>query len=214
MRPPLLLRLFPILENASLANAVTLLSAALGASGLLLAAREQVLPALLLGIAAIPCDVFDGAIARWRGTASSFGADLDSLADATSFCLLPALLGHALALPVWAAPLQVLYALAGIGRLARFSQIGAQPGEKNAAFEGFPTPHAAAWFYVTAAVAVWLPPSVRTAMLASFYAVAAPAMICALRIPKRGWHTRLMWVLVPLAAVSLYLRLGLGLHLR
>jgi CDP-diacylglycerol--serine O-phosphatidyltransferase len=208
MSGPQRARAFPILEHVALANAITLLSAALGVSGILLCAHERALAATLCGVVAIPCDVLDGAVARRRGTTGPFGAMLDTLADATSFCLLPALIGHALGLPTWAAPLQVVYALAGILRLSRFSVVGTTAGaDARETFEGFPTPFVAACFYVVAAAAVWLPARAEWAPLAGFYALAPLALLSGVRVSKYGLHTRAMWILVPLAAAALSVRL-------
>jgi CDP-diacylglycerol--serine O-phosphatidyltransferase len=79
--------------------------------------------ALLLGGATI-LDMLDGRIARLTNTASEFGAQLDSLADAVSFGVAPALLAYVWALwlvPRAGWPAAFLFLVCGVMRLARFN---------------------------------------------------------------------------------------------
>jgi CDP-diacylglycerol--serine O-phosphatidyltransferase len=69
-------------------------------------------------------DTVDGAVARLTGTGSEFGIQLDSLVDAMSFCIAPALLiyawgAHELGLAGLGA--SFFFALCGVFRLARFN---------------------------------------------------------------------------------------------
>ena len=73
---------------------------------------------------AIVLDLLDGRIARLTGTASEFGAQLDSLSDAISFGVAPALLAFRWALEGvprvgWLAAF--LFLMCGVLRLARFN---------------------------------------------------------------------------------------------
>ena len=73
---------------------------------------------------AIVLDLLDGRIARLTGTASEFGAQLDSLSDAISFGVAPALLAYRWALEAvprvgWLAAF--LFVMCGVLRLARFN---------------------------------------------------------------------------------------------
>jgi CDP-diacylglycerol--serine O-phosphatidyltransferase len=79
--------------------------------------------AMLIGGAAI-LDALDGRIARLTGTQSEFGAQLDSLADAVSFGVAPALLAYVWALaavPRAGWPAAFLFLVCGVLRLARFN---------------------------------------------------------------------------------------------
>lgn len=81
------------------------------------------LAAALIG-GSIVLDVLDGRIARLTGTASEFGAQLDSLSDAISFGVAPALLAFRWALDElprvgWLAAFW--FAMCGVLRLARFN---------------------------------------------------------------------------------------------
>ncbi len=84
--------------------------------------RFEMAAALIGG--AIVLDMLDGRIARLTGTTSEFGAQLDSLADAISFGVAPALLAFRWCLDElprvgWLAAF--LFAMCGVLRLARFN---------------------------------------------------------------------------------------------
>jgi CDP-diacylglycerol--serine O-phosphatidyltransferase len=99
---------------------------------------------LLIGVA-IVLDMLDGRIARLTGTTSEFGGELDSLSDAISFGVAPALLAYRWGFePVprigWLAAF--LFVMCGVLRLARFNvQRHAVDGRY---FIGLPIPAAAA----------------------------------------------------------------------
>ena len=71
------------------------------------------------------CDMFDGAIARTRKRTDEekrFGIQIDSLADLTSFGVLPACIGYAVGLnQPWQMLILFGYALAALIRLAYFN---------------------------------------------------------------------------------------------
>ncbi|MFN7914329.1 MAG: CDP-diacylglycerol--serine O-phosphatidyltransferase [Vicinamibacterales bacterium] len=93
----------------------------------------------------IVLDMLDGRIARLTGTSSEFGLQLDSLADAISFGVAPAILAY-----VWGLePLGrvgmfsgFLFVSAAVLRLARFNVQSAAGGDKRY-FVGMPSPAAA-----------------------------------------------------------------------
>jgi len=73
---------------------------------------------------AVVLDLLDGRIARLTGTQSEFGAELDSLADAVSFGVAPALLAYLWALhlvPRAGWPAAFIFLVCGVLRLARFN---------------------------------------------------------------------------------------------
>ncbi|HSD25670.1 MAG TPA: CDP-diacylglycerol--serine O-phosphatidyltransferase [Vicinamibacteria bacterium] len=77
----------------------------------------------LIGVAVV-LDVLDGRIARLTNTQSEFGAQLDSLADAVSFGVAPALLAYCWALqtvPRAGWPAAFLFCACGVLRFARFN---------------------------------------------------------------------------------------------
>jgi CDP-diacylglycerol---serine O-phosphatidyltransferase len=87
-------------------------------------------------------DMLDGRIARFTRTGSQFGAELDSLVDAISFGVAPALLMYHLFLAdqPWGWILSFAYVTAGVVRLARFNV--QQGGEAKKHFHGLPSPTA------------------------------------------------------------------------
>ncbi|KAI8804220.1 hypothetical protein BJ742DRAFT_825350, partial [Cladochytrium replicatum] len=80
-----------------LADAVTLCNAAAGSASIF-GALKYVVTQNLWYLHALICDILDGRVARWSGTASFFGQELDSLADVISFGVAPAVLGFTVGL--------------------------------------------------------------------------------------------------------------------
>ena len=90
-------------------------------------------------------DVFDGRVARWTNTASSFGVELDSLADLLTFVVSPAFLMYELVLRdvhPWGFPVALLYVGCGAMRLAKFNTKAHSGEGKSSHFIGLPTPAA------------------------------------------------------------------------
>jgi CDP-diacylglycerol---serine O-phosphatidyltransferase len=87
-------------------------------------------------------DMLDGRIARFTRTGSRFGAELDSLVDAISFGVAPAIILYHLFLAdqPWSWILGFLYVTSAVIRLARFNV--EQGGEAKRAFHGLPSPTA------------------------------------------------------------------------
>ncbi len=87
-------------------------------------------------------DVLDGRVARFTRTGSDFGAELDSLTDAVSFGVAPALIMILLYFQGsdWSWVIGFVYVAAVVVRLARFNV--EQGGEARRHFHGLPTPTA------------------------------------------------------------------------
>jgi CDP-diacylglycerol--serine O-phosphatidyltransferase len=87
-------------------------------------------------------DGLDGSAARMTRTGSAFGAELDSLVDAISFGVAPAMLVyfHTFHNGEWAWLLSFLFILAVVLRLARFNV--EQAGHAKSQFFGLPSPGA------------------------------------------------------------------------
>lgn len=87
-------------------------------------------------------DMFDGRVARFTRTGSRFGAELDSLVDAISFGVAPAVVIYHIFLAdqPWSWVLSFIYVTAVVVRLARFNV--EQGGEAKRAFHGLPSPTA------------------------------------------------------------------------
>jgi len=114
---------------------------------------DRVAVAILFAMA---CDLFDGRLARRAGTESQFGAEFDSIADAVSFGVAPAVLAFhfgqlgELGWTGWV--LAFAYLVCAVLRLARFN---VSSGRYKNRFQGLPSPAAAgvvvttAWFFTT-----------------------------------------------------------------
>lgn len=100
----------------------------------------------LILIAAV-FDMFDGRVARLLGGESEFGIEMDSLADAISFCAAPAFLMYFMVLhaqPLWGAPIACVYTCFGVLRLAKFNAMARAGEGSKKYFCGLPVPAPAA----------------------------------------------------------------------
>lgn len=125
-----------------LPSAFTLGNLFLGIWAIVSAARGSFETAGWLIVAAAFADMFDGRIARFTSTGSEFGEQLDSLVDAVSFGVAPALivLFNFHGDDGWSWVLAFFYVGAAIIRLARFNV--EQAGSAKVAFHGLPSPTA------------------------------------------------------------------------
>jgi CDP-diacylglycerol--serine O-phosphatidyltransferase len=112
--------------------------------------EKTVQAAAWLILVAMIFDALDGFVARLTRTASSFGAQLDSLCDLITFGVAPAFLTYAMTLHTvedfWARPVQavcVLYAMCALIRLARFTVETTPDESAHREFAGLPSPAAA-----------------------------------------------------------------------
>ncbi|MCB9934897.1 MAG: CDP-alcohol phosphatidyltransferase family protein [Planctomycetes bacterium] len=110
--------------------------------------------ALLIG-AGMLCDALDGKVARMTATTGRFGAELDSLCDAVTFGVVPAMMirvggdfffAHGSGIEfdtkiLWA--VSGLYACCAILRLARYN-VETDEADDHTSFRGLPSPAAAA----------------------------------------------------------------------
>jgi CDP-diacylglycerol--serine O-phosphatidyltransferase len=102
------------------------------------------------------CDALDGRVARATKSGSEFGEQLDSLVDAITFGLAPAMIVYFSALNPqgWSWLLAFFYTACAVSRLARFNVT--QAGASKAYFIGMPSPAAGGtlatyyWFSETA----------------------------------------------------------------
>ena len=102
----------------------TLGNLACGFFSILAASQGHFLKAGWLILLAAVFDAVDGRVARMFGTESEFGVEMDSLADAVSFCTAPAMLMYFMVLhnyPLWGAPIACVYTCFGVLRLAKFN---------------------------------------------------------------------------------------------
>lgn len=134
-------------------SAITILALCAALTGLRLADTGRIDLALTLLVVAAILDGLDGRVARMMGATSPMGAELDSLADAINFGVVPALMVYTVLLRGesdvaqsigWA--LTLIYCAAIVLRLARFNTLlddDSAPGYTKDFFVGVPAPAAA-----------------------------------------------------------------------
>jgi CDP-diacylglycerol--serine O-phosphatidyltransferase len=128
-----------------LPSAFTLGSLFLGIWSIVAASRGNFETAGWFIILASICDMIDGRVARFTATGTAFGEELDSLVDAVSFGVAPALIMYFLYFAhegPWSWVLSFIYIAGTICRLARFNI--EQAGTAKTAFHGLPSPTAGA----------------------------------------------------------------------
>jgi CDP-diacylglycerol---serine O-phosphatidyltransferase len=123
-------------------SALTLGNLFLGIWAIVAASRGDFMTAAWLIVLAGVADTLDGRVARVTQTGSRFGAELDSLVDAISFGVAPAMVIYHLFLAdaSWGWIGSFFYVAAAVIRLARFNI--QQGGHAKVAFHGLPSPAA------------------------------------------------------------------------
>jgi CDP-diacylglycerol--serine O-phosphatidyltransferase len=179
-------------------NAFTGLNLALGLLALFAAAGGLIPVAAWCLLACVALDACDGSLARhWRVT-TDFGAQLDSLADMTSFCIGSGVLAYYwlyqphVPFPLIAAA-SGLYVLSGAIRLARFN--AAPPNSTY--FTGMPTTFVAAIMALT----YLLFPKLETGFGIALVVLLAVLMVSMFPYPKLSQLRRLPPLVWPALAV-------------
>ena len=132
--------------NRMMPNVLTLLAMCAGLTSIRYALNDQWERAVVALIIAAFLDSIDGHVARMLRSTSKFGEELDSLADAVSFGVAPAMLVYLWAMHNagsvgWA--LCLLHAVCCVLRLARFNAMLGQPSLPpwaHSYFTGVPAP--------------------------------------------------------------------------
>ncbi len=125
-----------------LPSALTLANLFFGLWAVVAASRHLFMQSAWLIVWAALFDTFDGRVARYTQTGSRFGEELDSLVDAISFGVAPALIIYHLFLTdgTWGWTASFFYVTTAVIRLARFNI--EQAGHAKAVFHGLPSPSA------------------------------------------------------------------------
>ncbi|HVK24112.1 MAG TPA: CDP-diacylglycerol--serine O-phosphatidyltransferase [Actinokineospora sp.] len=213
-----------------LPNAITVLAMCAGLSAVQFALRGQLEATIAaIGVAAI-LDSLDGRIARLLDATSKMGAELDSLADAISFGVAPALVIY-----VWKFPnnrfgwmIALIFAVCMILRLARFNTLledTEQPPYAKEFFVGVPAPAGGllallpliltieygdqgAWWQSRWVVAIW------TVAVAALLISRIPTLsVKSVRVPPRAIAPLLVGVGLLAAAVISYPMIALAIAL-
>ncbi len=157
-------------------SALTILAICAGLTAIRSAGTGHVDAAMALVVAAAVLDGIDGRVARMMGATTRIGAEIDSLADAINFGVVPAMITYTLLMPGedigWV--LALVYCCAIVLRLARFNTLlddDDAPAYTRDFFVGVPAPAAAliallpvglqqqfgdGWWTSTWAVGAWL----------------------------------------------------------
>jgi len=186
-----------------LPSALTLANLFFGIWAIIAASRGQFTTAAWLIVWAALFDTFDGRVARYTQTGSRFGEELDSLVDAISFGVAPAMIIYFLFLAdgQWSFTAAFFYVVAAVIRLARFNV--EQAGHAKHVFHGLPSPASgitlATWYpfsqtpFFQEHLDAWPWPSIMTGMMIvigflMMSHVPYPVM------PKFGFRTRQGWI--------------------
>jgi len=171
-----------------LPNGFTLFNLFCGIYAVVLASRGRFGTAAFFIVLGGVADSLDGRIARATGTGSRFGEELDSLVDAISFGLAPALIMFFAALKTdgndWI--YVFIFASCAVIRLARFNV--EQAGRPKTHFHGLPSPAAG----MTLATYYWFSQT-------SLYNDTVIFFTDNRTLAELPWHTILRWLMVGLA---------------
>ncbi len=171
-----------------LPNGFTLFNLFCGIYAVVLASRGRFGTAAFFVVLGGVADSLDGRIARATGTGSRFGEELDSLVDAISFGLAPALIMYFAALKTdgndWI--YVFIFASCAVVRLARFNV--EQAGRPKTHFHGLPSPAAG----MTLATYYWFSQT-------SLYNDTVIFFTDNRTLAELPWHTILRWLMVGLA---------------
>jgi CDP-diacylglycerol--serine O-phosphatidyltransferase len=131
----------PVKMKGLLPNTFTMGNVICGFLAILSAFEGQLTTACWLIILAGFLDALDGKIARYSGSTSQFGVELDSLADFLSFGIAPAIIVYIAKLQFvdkWGWIIALVYIMAASYRLARYNVMIDEDEKKD--FSGLPTP--------------------------------------------------------------------------
>ncbi|MCR8844555.1 CDP-alcohol phosphatidyltransferase family protein [Paenibacillus sp. SC116] len=200
---------FPAMQFWNVPNLLTTLSVMTGFISIVLLFNDKLTGAFTSYAITILLDRLDGVVARRFEQSSTFGQQLDSLADVINFCLYPPLyvgLFYGFT-TLWMLPFLLLFLMAGIWRLAYFNISGMQQVDQNVYFKGIPTTVCASWFLITFALLhiSKLNLDIKLIILCLFFLLTAIFMVSAIPYPKNGFATKLLYVLVPGSVILVWL---------
>jgi CDP-diacylglycerol--serine O-phosphatidyltransferase len=163
-----------------LPNGFTLANLFCGIYAIILATKGEHSLAVRFILVGAMCDAMDGRVARATGTGSPFGAELDSLVDAISFGLAPALMMYFAVLHKdnWDWIYVFLFSACAVMRLARFNV--EQAGRAKKYFRGLPSPAAGG-------------------VLATYYWFSQTPLYNDTILADLPWYTLLRWLMATLA---------------
>jgi CDP-diacylglycerol--serine O-phosphatidyltransferase len=163
-----------------LPNGFTLANLFFGIFAIVVAARGEFSKACLYIVIGGIADALDGRVARATGTGSKFGSELDSLVDAISFGLAPAMIMFFAVLNKegWDWIFVFLFVACAVMRLARFNV--EQAGRAKRYFHGLPSPAAGM-------------------TLATYYWFSQTSLYSETNIGDLPWHVMMRFVMLGLS---------------
>jgi len=182
-------------------NLLTCINLTCGLAGIVLLAEngKEAFPDLcLLAFVAGAADFLDGFAARMLRSVSSIGKDLDSLADAVSFGVLPGIACYFALKETGAGSWSWLALITPVFSVIRLARFNNDPGQ-SASFKGVPTPANAffllflldAHFHGNGWVSRILldTPTLSLILVLSSFMLLAPFRILALKFKSYGWNS-------------------------
>lgn len=162
-----------------LPNGFTLANLFFGIFAIVVAARGEFSKACLFIVIGGIADALDGRVARATGTGSRFGSELDSLVDAISFGLAPAMIMFFAVLNKhgWDWIFVFLFVACAVIRLARFNI--EQAGRAKRYFHGLPSPAAGM-------------------TLATYYWFSQTSLYSETNIGELPWHVMMRFIMLAL----------------
>jgi CDP-diacylglycerol--serine O-phosphatidyltransferase len=195
-------RAIPALEYFNIANALTTVTVILNILIVYMALQENTKWAFWIYVFVVGIDVFDGKIAKLLKCTTEFGARLDSLCDAVSFCIMPAVIAFFMGFNTPAAlVLVILNAAAGMWRLAYFDIKGLAKEGKREYYVGSPTTRTDAIFFIGLTLAGLFREYINVFFYA-FFIVSPVIMLANIKIEKVGLFAKVLYVVVPLTSVA------------
>ncbi len=201
---------FPPLKYMGLANAITTTVTILGLVAMILAVKGEFVWAFTCYGTAVLGDYADGIVARKLKQTSTFGMELDSLADAISFCVMPAFCGYALGMD---SPLEIvclaLFVGSGVWRLAYFNVTGLAEEGSSRYYSGVPTTITASWLLCLSPIMLAESFVGQDIILPIFFILCALLMISSVPFRKHGIATNMLFALLPIAVILNWILYGL-----
>lgn len=199
---------FPPMAYFNLANIITTLVIVFGFLSALFMAKGEVVWSFTCFFFAIGGDTIDGQIARIMKQSSSFGIQLDSLADAVSFCVLPAFLAYLLTDGgIISIICCSLFIVSGIWRLAYFNITGLEETKDGACYIGVPTTIAASWFFIFVIWMLIIDVEILPILTNVFLLLASILMLSKLSYKKHGAVTKFILTFLPLSMFIFWVKI-------
>ena len=182
--------------------------------GILLAAQSQSLAAVCCLLFSGLCDMFDGTIANMRERTRAerrFGVQIDSPCDLVGFGILPVMIGWASGMEQWTYYLvSAVYVLCGVIRLAYYNVTEEERQDatdgKRESYLGLPISGAA--LILAAVYCIIQATACSPVLYAVFLLVTGVAFVLPFTMPKPGYKTMAIFLLLGLGMLTYLLFLA------